>query len=313
MNLLRIVILGEEDPHYTITIAFQEKFDKVDTIWWNYHTPENLDLIVRQHFEANKYDAVFMQLQTDLAILPETVAYMSEKSLVFNWTGDVREELNYFTKYGSHVITLFTNETDVNKMISYGYRSDYLQTGYDHKYYYCTNEKYKYRQQGIVFCGNNYSSKYPLSEYRIKAVRRLATVFKEHFVLYGSGWSEVGINSSGVSGNVQEARLYNYCSIAINLSHFNYKRYSSDRLFRELACGSMVLTHNFQDYEKDFVNEKHFAVWNDIDDLIDKCDNYLSDNKKAREIAYFGMQEAEKNYRWTNVVDNFIQIINKYK
>lgn len=315
MNVLRIVMVGEEHPNYTITIAFQQKFNIVHTIWWNQHTPENLDAIVRQYYQSNSYDVVFMQLQTDKAILPQTVAYMSESSLVFNWTGDVRINLDFYTKYAPYTISLFTNETDVEKMRLLGFRADYLQTGYDQSYYFCTNQKYKYRQPALVFCGNHHTvDPYPLTNYRVEVVKKLKEVFKEYFLLVGSGWERVdGVTASGYANNVREAELYNYCSIAINLSHFNYKRYSSDRLFRELACGSLVLTHDFQDYEKDFTDGEHFVVWRDIDDLINKCDKYLSDNKTARQIAEIGMREAEKNYRWTSRVDEFIKLINKYK
>jgi len=315
MNLLRIVMVGEEDPHYTITISFQQKFNIVHTIWWNHHTPNSLDILVRKHYESNNYDVVFMQLQTDSAINVNTIEFISERSLVFNWSGDVRDHVNFYTKYGNWVITLFTNETDVEKMRKLGYKSDYLQVGYDHKHYYCTNEKYKYRQPAIVYCANHYpNTNYPLTNYRMEIVKKLSETFKENFLLCGAGWGGVsGVTSSGVANNSHEARLYNYCSIAINLSHFNYKRYSSDRLFREMACGSLVLSHDFQDYQKDFRNEHNLVVWKDIDDLINKCDNYLCDNKKAREIAANGIHEAENKYRWINVVDNFLQLINKYK
>lgn len=315
MKLLRVVMIGEEHPYYTITVAFQKKFDLVDTIWWNHYTPQNLDIVVRQHFENNKYDAVFMQLQTDIAILQETVDFMSQKSLVFNWTGDVTEHLNYFTKYAHSSVSLFSNETDVEKMRNLGFRADFLQTGYDHNIYYCTNAKYKYRQPAIVFCANNYKNYgYPLSEHRVEVAQALSSVFKENFVLCGKGWENVsGVSVSCYADNIHEARLYNYCSIAINLSNFNYKRYSSDRLFRELSCGSLVMSHDFQDYQKDFSDGEQLVVWSNIDDLINKCDNYLCDNKKARQIAERGISEAENKYRWTNTAERLIKLINKYK
>ena len=137
--------------------------------------------------------------------------------------------------------------------------------------------------------------------------------FGEKFILYGYGWDKLGLKSEGIAKNVEEARIYNESLLAINLSHFNYKRYFSDRMLREMACGAMVLTHRFEDCEIDFKNNEHFVIWENIEDLVKKCEYYLSNPQECQRISENGTKEAEENYKWSSRVNEFINIINKYK
>ena len=137
MKILRVVLTGEEPPYYTITNAFKSVFDEVDTIYWDeIKNISEMNGIVRARVQAIKYDAVFMQIQHPEIIELETAKVMSEHSLVFNWSGDVRTDITWYEQIAPYVITLFTNMTDVEKLVSQGYRADYLQCGYDHKYYF---------------------------------------------------------------------------------------------------------------------------------------------------------------------------------
>ena len=66
----------------------------------------------------------------------ETARVLSQHALVINWTGDVRSDIRWYEEIAPYVITLFTNVTDVEKMRQKGYKADYLQCGYDQKYYF---------------------------------------------------------------------------------------------------------------------------------------------------------------------------------
>jgi glycosyltransferase involved in cell wall biosynthesis len=312
MKLLRIVLDGEEYPHYTITKEFEQKFDYVNTIWWQTYNISSLNELLKNTVRSEKYDAVFMQIQNDHIISPETAKILSENSLVFNWTGDVRTNLIAYTRIAENIITLFTNTTNVEMLRDMGYKSDYLQVGYDHKYYYphesvCNNN--------IVFCGNYYPvSDFPLTTYRVDMAKKLKSEFGDRFNLYGYGWRSASVNPSKDKVlNEEEAHIYRTCGIAINCSHFNYGRYFSDRLLREMSCGALVLTHNYKDYDMDFSNGKHFVVWNDFEDLVQKCRYYLVNREEAKLIAECGRKYVTENFQWSNFVDNFIQLIKKYK
>jgi glycosyltransferase involved in cell wall biosynthesis len=313
MKILRIVITGEEPPHYTITKAFEKKFEKVDTFYWD----EFVDLrymneVVQARVKAHKYDVVFMQLQKDGIITTDTAKILSENvPVVFNWTGDVRTDIEWFKLLGPHMVTLFTNMTDVEKMRNCGLRSDYLQTGYDHIYYFNQN---KNRLNNIAYCASYYpDSDFPLTQDRAEAVRLLKTHFPEKFNLYGRDWQKIGLKSEGYANNTHEALLYNATSLALSISHFNYSRYFSDRLLREMACGCCVLSHRFQDCELEFEDKKHIVYWDDHQDLLEKVQYYLTHPTEARKIGDEASRYVSENYNWENVIENLKKLTEKWR
>jgi len=307
MKLLRIVLNGEEHPHYTITKAFEKKFADIKTIWWETIPRNQLNEIVLQTVRESRYDAVFMQLQEGGLLHPNVVKEMSEYCPVFNWTGDVRLDLTAYTEIGNHVTTLFTNYTNVEMLRALNMKSDYLQVGYDHVYYYNKNHE---RQQYIVFCGNLYThANFPLTNERVDMVKRLRSEFGVKFKLFGVGWEKVGVQSEGYIGNEQEAHIYNSSLIAVNYSHFNYSKYFSDRMLREMSCGCLVLSHNFQDNHVEFENNKHLVIFNDLDDMVEKCRYYLSNPQTCINMGLEASKYVSENYKWNNFVDRFCKLI----
>jgi hypothetical protein len=145
MKILRVVLTGEEPPHYTITNAFKKTFDVVDTIYWDeIKNVSEMNGIVQARVQAINYDAVFMQIQHPNIIDIDTAKVMSQNSIVFNWTGDVRTDITWYEQIAPYVITLFTNMTDIDKMRSKGFQADYLQCGYDHEYYFNKQQIYQH-------------------------------------------------------------------------------------------------------------------------------------------------------------------------
>ena len=314
MRLLRIVLDGEEHPHYTLTKEFEQRFDYVENVWWQQHDRISLNSHLIEKSRTGDYDVVFMQIQDDGIIMPDTTRFFSERSLVFNWTGDVKIDLTAYERIGYGIVTLFTNMADVEFMRNKEYQSDYLQTAYDHKIYFRGEKDSK---DNIVFCANYYDPKhycYPLTHTRISIVNRLNSEFGNRFKLYGGNWKQIGIHpEKDAVNNNEEAEIYRSCKIAINCSHFDYGRYFSDRLLREMACGAFVLSHNYQDYEMDFINGKHLVVFDDLDDLVEKCKYYLTHTEEAEKIGREASDYVSKNFRWGNFVDNLIELIKKYK
>jgi len=313
MKILRIVITGEEPPHYTITKAFENKFEKVDTLYWDEFVDlKHMNEVVQARVKAHKYDVVFMQVQKADIVTVDTAKILSENvPVVFNWTGDVRTDITWFKLLGPYMVTLFTNMTDVEKMRNCGLRSDYLQTGYDHIYYFNQNNN---RLNNIAYCATYYpDADFPLTKDRAEAVLLLKTHFPEKFNLYGRDWHKIGLKSEGYANNTHEALLYNATSLALSISHFNYSRYFSDRLLREMACGCCVLSHRFQDCELEFEDKKHIVYWNDHKDLLEKVEYYLRKPTEARKIGDEAANYVNQNYKWENAIDNLLSLINKYK
>jgi hypothetical protein len=309
MKILRLVLTGEEHPHYTITHAFKNTFKEVDTIYWDeIKNLSEMNGIVRARVQAIKYDAVFMQIQHPKILEIQTAKCLSEHSLIFNWSGDVRRDITWYEEIAPYVITLFTNMTDVETMRRKGYRAEYLQCGYDHKYYF---QKQIKRHNTIGFCGNYYpSADFPLTKLRVDAVYNLKVNFPEQFHLYGNEWDKVGLKSEGFANNEWEAILYNESLLALSVSHFDYSRYFSDRLLREMACGCCVLSHRFKDNHLEFVEGVHIVYWDTIKELIQLCNYYFAHPDEARKIGE-AAAEYVKEYSWDKFTEKLLNIILK--
>jgi len=311
VKLLRIAMNGEESPHYTLTKAFSDNFSEVKTIWWEERPREFLNNEIINEVTNNKYDAVFLQIQHPNIINESAAIAIHENSIGFNWTGDVRTNIDWYINLGKYFVTLFTNMTDVEKMRSLGLRADYLQIGYDHNYYY---PEERICHNNIVFCGNYYAkADFPLTGLRREFVQALRKEFGNRFNLYGGNWKPDISPECEYVNNQDEAEIYRTCAIAINCSHFDYSRYSSDRLFREMASGAFVLSHAYKDYNIDFENKKHLVVWNDIPELIEKCYYYLDNESERNIIAKQGCDFVQSNANWDYRIKQFVELITKYR
>jgi hypothetical protein len=263
---------------------------------------------IRYLVDTHKPDLVFMQIQTPGIISVETAKYISSKSIVVSWTGDVRFPTpEWMLEIGKHIhLTLFTNMYDVEVCRKAGINADYLQIGFPDKIF-TPDGPVKENCPDIIFMGNNIGG-FPLSDMRSKMVKELKARYGSNFGCYGINWGSgiVPVNDQHV-----EASYYRGCKIAINLSHFNYSRYSSDRLLRAMGAGAFVLSHNYIDIDRDYLEKIHLGVWNDFDDLFCQIDYYLKHNEERNAVAKSGWALVHGNEKWSDRISRLrLMLIN---
>lgn len=313
MNLLRIVIDGEEYPKYCITNSFKSQFNEVDTIWWEQYSTNlgHLNAIITNYLFTGKYDAVFMQLQSDGVVWPDTLKPFSGKIPIFNWTGDVRENINNYLSIKDQVITLFSNSSDVIKMRNLGARADFLQTGYDYNYYYPTDN---HRLNTITFIGNHYDNhNFSMKDFRVSVISNLYRNYPENTKVYGNGWNFLQKDVRPTSDKLDEFMAYNNSLLALNIPHFEFDDYYSDRLLRAMACGCCVLSKWYKGYDREFTNKKNIVVWETLEQLNELIYYYITHREEALEIGKNAAEFVLNNCTWDNRVKEFISLINKYK
>jgi spore maturation protein CgeB len=256
-------------------------------------------------------DYVFMHIQSGDVLPVDFIKELSTKSKVVNWTGDVRYPLpNHYIEIGKNIhLTLFTNLNDVETCKLNGVNADFLQVGFDNLKFNPIGRKDK-KYPKILFLGSNYpSAGFPLSQLRREMVFALKERFGDDFGVYGGGWEQYG--NGNITNYDDEGTAYRSCKIAINLSHFAYKRYSSDRLYRILGSGAFCLSHNYPDVEKDFVINKDLVLWNSISELIEKINYYLDKDEEREKIALNGCYVAHTQYTWNKFAENLKLILEK--
>lgn len=311
LNVLRIVMFGEEKPSYTITRAFEHEFNTHTIFWEDYgNNLDYLNEVVKHTIENGNFDAVFMQIQREGIIKPYALQNVYNKLPIFNWTGDVREHVNDYTPLGKECITLFSNYTDVIKMRGLGFRADYLQTGYDNYYYSLEN---LHRLNRIVFIGNNYNAEFEQTNFRKQVVEAMHSEFGEDFVLHGGGWNYLRPDAKPTLSKKHEKVIYNSNLLSINVNHINRQRYYSDRQLRSMACGAFTMVQEYEDAELEFQNGVHFESWKTIDELIEKCKLRMINRDETLRLSRVAADFVYNNCTWFSRVKEFSTLINKYK
>ena len=258
---------------------------------------------VLSHF---KPDLVFIQIQAK-GILQSTIEDLKDSgAFIMHWSGDVRQPLpevyTDMAQWGCDM-TRFSNMEDVRTMRALGFRSEFLQIGYDPEIY--TPDGVKGVAPEIVFMGNNCGG-FPLSQYRRDMVEFLHREYGSRFGLYGSGWG--GLETGNYMGDQHgEAAIYRGAKIGINLSHFDCERYTSDRMFRMMGCGVCVLSHDFNGAKEMFPG---VGRWNNFEELKELIDQYLyfeNDNLR-KSAAMYGYELAKSAYTFGQMAQNIIKL-----
>jgi len=257
-------------------------------------------------------EIIFLQIQSDTIDGKNTNDYIGRQinefkrrgAYVINWTGDMRNSTpQWMIQFAQNVnITMFSNLRDVEYFKSVGINTGFLQQGIDTNIFTPIGEVADAPE--IVFLANNYANQFPLSGDRKEAIKMLQRKYGNRFKVFGNGWGE---NSGNVnSSQYEEAKVYRGCKIAISISHYNVDRYFSDRLGRALCSGAMVLSHNYIGIEKDFEAGTHLDTFSDLNNMIEQCDKYLSDDEKRERIAKAGQVLASKEFSYHNIVKQII-------
>jgi spore maturation protein CgeB len=206
-------------------------------------------------------------------------------------------------------LSLFTNYNDVEEMRLHGCKADYLQCGADNTIY--TPIGVRTLAPEIVFMGNHYDKQFELSDYRLRMVKFLKKTYGERFCVYGSGWAKELHAQNLMFWQTKEAEIYRSCKIAINCSHINLRKYTSDRFFRILLSGAFCLNKEFPEMEEYGNNFVSFSE--NFDELKNKIDYYLENETERNEIASRACEYAHNNWTWEHRIKELYELINYYK
>lgn len=300
IKLLHIGLSANSNPPNGLQTAFRKHFNYVDI---NTAMPD-LNNKVLKMADFYKPDIVFMQIQREGIIKPETAKQLKDMGcFVINFTGDVRAEIpKWYIDIAPFIdLTVFTNYTDVYKMRELGFNAEFAELGIDPNIYNPNGQRII--SKPVLFFANNYGeSTFPLSKERIELVNYFKKKCPDEFAIYGTGWK----NADGNLNHSQhiEASYYRGAKIAINISHFNYDQYSSDRLVRILGTGTMCLSKYFINAEKRFVDGKHLRYWETFEELEELIKYYLTNNEEREFIAKRGCWLAHREYTFENLILN---------
>lgn len=286
MRLLHMGLFSKHEPQMGLRNALK----KISTGYFEFswvQRPRQAAAQLEQLIKKHKPDTVFMQIQTP-GIITASLLKKYPNISFFNFNGDVRPEIpKWHFEVAPYCVNLFTNTDWVKEVPG----AKYMQVSCDMNIYKPTGKAALVND--VVFLGNNHGSQFPLSAMREEMGKRFRD--KSWFQLFGRGW---GGNVGDLNyKQQQEAEVYRGAKIGINLSHMDLGSYTSDRMFRIMACGTMCLAYRHKDIEKEFIIGKHIDVWSDLDELESKIEHYLRSDATSV-IAANGCKLVHEKYNW---------------
>ena len=262
---------------------------------------------IHHAINTHEFDLAFFQVQTPGIVHPFIFHNVQDKGIfTVNWSGDMRSPTPTWYFNTNANLTLFTNEKDVNNLRKAGLKADFLQIGIDPVVFNIHDQKRDHHR--VIYLGNNYGGQFPLGRERQILVDMLVN---GGYSVYGNGYR--GAKGSLNGNQLEESIVYNNSDIAINHSHYNDDRYTSDRMFRILASGCFCLSHHYPGIEKDFEVGRHLDTYHDFREMNTKIDFYLSHPEERNRIAKHGYVYCHKTFSYFNMVENLINLVEKYK
>ena len=255
---------------------------------------------------------IFMQIQTPNIITTQLINDINElvpNTVILNWNGDIRLETpSWMIDLGElkNVHTAFTNMRDVEELQKLGLpNTHFVPIGFEETVFNNDRDGVIFRSTPkLVFTGNNYGEKFPLTPVRSEMISILKNIYHNSFWVQGSGWNQY---SNRAMSKITSARLYKHSKIGLSVNNINAFRYSSDRLFNIMACNCFTLVHYCEGLDLDFQDKKHVVYWRTYKELVDLVHYYLHNNEERKQIAHAGYLEVWDKHRWINRINKFVK------
>lgn len=274
---------------------------------------ETMRKMLIKEAERLRPDMIFMQIQASDILDVDTFKSLSKISFTVNYTFDIRtvEQTEWLYNLASILgLICFSNQRDVDICNAMGFpNAMVLQSSVDTDDYFIDRD---WNQEKLIsFIGTNYLNTnipFPKSGERNEMVERLTKKYGDRFGVWGVGW-----NNSRLTKPTEERDIYNNSKIAINHNNFNEELYTSDRIWRIMACGTLCLTSYFKGIENLFTRYEHLDWWETIDELEGKIDHYFNNPELSEKIRNRGWHHFMSNHTWMDRIGEVMDFVDELK
>lgn len=261
---------------------------------------------------------------------------ISPEAVIVDWGGDIGSyssiwNLDWMAEFGRMIdLNLHSSMSHVRMMRSLGiHNAAYLNIGFDEMQYrpplrapternaegrpVMTDDdtkavvygdwRAKFRAYDACFLGNKYENEDAFSKsvkwhdgvLRNEVIQKMKEAFGWKFCLYGTGW---GKNVQRMSLS-RSHEIYQRSKVGVSISLQNdLEAYTSDRLFRILGCGALLLVKRFAGMSilglEDGIN---CLCWNTADEAVSKAKSAL--DEKTDSIRQAGADLAREHHSWS--------------
>ena len=289
-----------------IARAFVEEGHEVRVVDWRkvFREKRRSDVEALCIKEAKEFQpqACFAQFQTHGVISRKFPQVLNDLGCFsIQWSGDVRHPLpDHYVELAPYFdVTSFSNGTDVELIRAKGYRSEFLQIGYDATVY---NTEGAGERSGVVFLGNNYGEyKFAESASRRAMVQAMAEAFPDQFTVYGTAWEGVvpPKNCGGYAPEGTDADILRRSLVAVGYDHFHRPGFASDRLLRATACGCATVNQYYEGIEAE---HPYVGAAHSIDDMVRMVGYALRNPEQSRVVGGQAAQWTKDHHQWAERV-----------
>lgn len=261
--------------------------------------------------KQEKPDIIFAHIQNPEVFDIDTWKELSLHGFLINYTFDVRfaENMNWMYEVAPNIgHTFFACMEDVANCKVRGIENvSHIHSSCDMDLFKPSQRRGLYAMD-ISFCGNRYDNtnlNFPAAKERQQMIEILERCYGgNRFIPYGIG------QRGGLIPPESEVNVYNYSKIAINQNNFYLHGYTSDRIWRIMASGTFCLSAYFPGIEKIFQRGVHLDWFENFDEMKQKIDYYLGDDKERLAIAEVGSNFVRENHTWQNRISEMIKACN---
>jgi len=291
---------------HCIERAFKDLGHEVRVVDWRKYYKEkrrgDVEAVCIKAAQEFKPDLCFAQFQTHGVIsrkFPQVLTDLGCFSI--QWSGDVRHPLpDHYVELAPYFdVTSFSDGTDVELIRAKGYRSEFLQIGYEPNVY---NTEGAGDRSGVVFLGNNYGEyKFAESASRRAMVQAMAEAFPDQFTVYGTAWEGVvpPKNCGGYAPEGTDADILRRSLVAVGYDHFHRPGFASDRLLRATACGCAVVNQHYEGIEAE---HPYVGAAHSIEDMVRMVGYALRNPEQSRVVGEQAAQWTKDHHQWTERV-----------
>ena len=142
---------------------------------------------------------------------------------------------------------------------------------------------------------------------------RYLKVLSEHFnvdLYTGSDTSSMPLihNRGFAKTNTEMPIIFNQSKINLNLTAKSIRSGLSLRIFDVLGCEGFLITNYQAELPEHFNIGEDLEAYTSLDDLIGKCEYYLSHDKERREIAHNGFEKVKKYHTYDIRLTQMLEI-----
>lgn len=300
MKIIHCGLMAQGRTNEGLSGAFQKAASKFAEVKLNKHSANK----IRELFVP---DILFLQIHNSEVdgvnsrlLFGDLIKDLESKGTkVVNWNGDIRRIPPMWMK--GLGLTAFTNMRDIKAM-----GGKFLQIGIDPEVF---KRWSNFRNDDVVFMGNNYGNQFPMGQYRREACKVIKSLGGKLYGNYDGSIENLNADPKNpFPRQSKESRIYSECGIAISISHFDEERYTSDRLLRCMGSGAFTLSYHYKGIEQDFTQGVHLDTFRSHKEMIDKIQYYKEHKDLRNKIAEEGYKHIHANFTYDNMVQNIIEL-----